>query len=214
MPPALRERWYVVCKLNSHHKYRHGNVSYSLPRFNLNCTNTENQGDHLHALRGHPGRRAEARTSGPRGQRNARHHDHHEGCLLQQVPECSAASHRQISKSWNHGTDWHTINDDLLAIGWPLTLPSSGATHHPLLPGRPWDVSDCLPDHWAATDCGLPAGHPQCYPPAAHVLPPGCLTRIWCKLSSLSYHCKLSLLSRMWEKRRSCCKLPRATIAS
>ena len=108
---------------------------------------TENQGDHLHALRGHPGRRAEARTSGPRGQRNARHHDHHEGCLLQQMPECSAAGHGQISKSWKHGTDWqHTkpwftgkwlTSDSALVRGDPSSSVARTTLRWLRLPTRP-----------------------------------------------------------------------------
>lgn len=65
---------------------------------NLDYFNTENQGDHLHALRGHLGWRAEARSSGTYRQRYAGHHDHHERRLLQQVPERTAASHCQIGK--------------------------------------------------------------------------------------------------------------------
>lgn len=61
--------------------------------------NAENKGDHVHALRGHPGWGAETRSTGTGGQRHAGHHDHHEGRLPREVPECFAADHCQISKS-------------------------------------------------------------------------------------------------------------------
>lgn len=62
------------------------------------ATVAENQGDHLHALRGHSGWRAQTRAPGTNRQRDAGDHDHHERRLLQQVPECSATSHSQIGE--------------------------------------------------------------------------------------------------------------------
>ena len=67
----------------------------------------EDQGDHLHALGGHPRRGAEARPPRPHRHPDALCYDRHPRRRLHQVPERPATSRRQICKSTTTSADYH-----------------------------------------------------------------------------------------------------------